>query len=230
VSGPRITLSFAGGATVVKPDATLNVDLFDPSGILTTGHNAQNGIIVTLDANTTQRVDITPSFRYAANTYQSGTASFPLPGIAAGPHVIEVSAADNLASGFAAGAHRSKAALAFVVQETPELHITRAYLFPDPTRSGGGGSGGRFVVDAPGDSLNVLLRMYTVNGRLIRTLRSYAGLGQVQIPWDGLDEEGQRLANGVYLFKVHVYGRQEDGSSSPTERAITNGRFVIVNR
>jgi hypothetical protein len=229
-SGPRISLSFNGGATVVKPDATLNVNLFDPSGILTTGHNAQNGIVLTLDGNTTQRVDITSSFHYAANSYQSGTASYRLPGIASGPHTVEVSAADNLASGLNAGAHRSKASLSFVVQETPELHIARAYLFPDPVPSGGPGSGGRFVIDAPGDSLNVLLRLYTVSGRLIKTLRAYAGLGQVQIAWDGLDEEGQRLANGVYLFKVHVYGREEDGSSSPTERAVTTGRFAIVNR
>ena len=230
VSGPRITLSFVGGATVVKPDAKLTVDLFDPNGILTTGHNVQNGIVLTLDGNTTQRVDITPSFRYAANSYQSGTAFYQLQGIAPGPHTVEVSAADNLASGLNAGAHRSKASLAFVVQETPELRIARAYLFPDPAHSGGAGSGGRFVIDAPGDSLNVLLRLYTVNGKLFRTLRAYAGLGQVQIPWDGMDEEGEPLANGVYLFRVHAYGRQDDGSSSPTERATTTGRFVIVNR
>jgi hypothetical protein len=228
--GPRISLSFVGGATVVRPDAVLRVDLFDPSGILTTGHNPQNGIVLTLDNNTTQRVDITPSFRYAANSHESGVASFPLPGLSPGAHQIEVSAADNLASGLGAGAHRSKADISFEVQSAPQLHIVRVYLFPDPTTSGGSSGGGRFVVDAPGDTVNVLLRLYTVSGRLIRTLRSFAGLGQVQVPWDGLDDEGQRLANGVYLFKAHVYGRQADGSSSPTERAVAQGRFVIVNR
>jgi hypothetical protein len=228
--GPRITLSFNGGATIVRPNADLHVDLFDPSGILTTGHNLQNAIIVTLDNNTTLRTDITPSFRYAANSHQSGTASYTLPGLAPGAHTIEVSAADNLASGLNAGIHRSKASLSFQVQESPSLSISRAYLFPDPTCSGSPGCGGRFVVDSPGDSVNVLLRLYTVAGKLVRTLRSYGSVGQSQIPWDGLDEEGDRLANGVYLFKVHVYGRQEDGSSSPTERAIADGRLVIVNR
>ena len=228
--GPRITLSFAGGATVVRPTAVLHVDLFDRSGILTTGHNLQNGIIVTLDQNTTLRTDITPSFRYAANSSESGTASFTLPGLAPGAHVIEVSAADNLASGLNAGVHRSKASISFQVEESPSLSISRAYLFPDPTCSGGPGCGGRFVVDAPGDSVNVLLRLYTVAGRLVKTLRAYGSQGQSQIPWDGLDEEGDPLATGVYLFKVHVYGRQQDGSSSPTERAIADGRLVIVNR
>ncbi|MGH7742679.1 MAG: FlgD immunoglobulin-like domain containing protein, partial [Candidatus Eiseniibacteriota bacterium] len=228
--GPRITLSFNGGATVVRPTADLHVDLFDASGILTTGHNLQNGIIVTLDQNTTLRTDITPSFRYAANSHQSGTASYTLPGLTTGPHTIEVSAADNLASGLNAGVHRSRTSLSFQVEESPSLSISRAYLFPDPTCSGGVSCGGRFVVDSPGDSVNVLLRVYTVAGRLVRTLRSYGSVGQSQIPWDGLDEEGDPLANGVYLFKVHVYGRQEDGSSSATERAVADGRLVIVNR
>jgi hypothetical protein len=228
--GPRITLSFNGGATVVRPNADLHVDLFDRSGILTTGHNLQNGIIVTLDQNTTLRTDITPSFRYAANSHESGTASYTLPGLAPGAHTLEVSAADNLAAGLNAGIHRSRASISFQVEASPSLSISRAYLFPDPTCSGGPGCGGRFVVDAPGDSVNVLLRLYTVAGKLVRTLRSYGSVGQSQIPWDGLDEEGDPLANGVYLFKVHVYGRQQDGSSSPTERALTDGRLVIVNR
>ena len=228
--GPRITLSFAGGATSVRPDAVLRVFLFDPSGILITGHTPQNGIVVTVDEDPTKRVDITPSFRYAADSYQSGSATYQLSGLSAGSHTIRVSAADNLAAGFAAGAHRSSALIEFEVQDLPALDVTRAYLFPNPVHSGGGGSGGQFVVDAPGDSVNVLLRVYTVSGRLVRTLRSFAGLGQVQIAWDGLDEEGQELANGVYVFKVHVYIREPDGKSSPRQRASTEGKFVVVNR
>jgi hypothetical protein len=68
VTGPRITLSFVGGATSVRPDAVLKVNLFDESGILTTSHTSQNGIVVTVDGNSTNRADITESFRYAADS------------------------------------------------------------------------------------------------------------------------------------------------------------------
>ena len=229
-SGPRIGLSFVGGSTTVRPDAVLTVDLYDESGILTTNHTPQNGIVVAVDGSTVNRADITSTFRYAANSYQSGTASYTLPNLAEGAHTVTVSAADNLASGLSAGAHRSHASIDFTVVTQPSLFIRHAYLFPNPTESRSGHGGGQFVVDVPGDSVNCLLRIYTVSGRLIRTLTSFGSLGQVQLPWDGLDEEGQPLANGVYFFRVHVNLRAADGTSSPAQKADADGRFVIVNR
>lgn len=230
VDGPRLSLSFPGGSTSVRPDAVLKVDLFDDNGILITGRTPQNGIIVTLDGNSTQRTEITSTFRYAANSHQSGTAFFALPNLSPGPHHIDVSAADNLAVGINAAFHRTTASIDFEVTDNPALRVSRTFLFPNPASSGGSTSGGSFVVDAPGDSVNVLLRIYTVSGRLIRTLTHKGGLGQVQIPWNGLDDEGFRLGNGVYLFKVHVNPRDPDGSSNPRQKAEAEGRFVIVNR
>jgi hypothetical protein len=143
---------------------------------------------------------------------------------------VSVSAADNLAAGLSAGLHRSRTSLDFTVVDQPDLRIARAYLFPNPAESRSGGGGGQFVVDAPGDSVNALLRIYTASGRLIRTLTRFGGLGQVQVPWDGLDEEGQSLANGVYFFRVHINPRDPDGTSSPRQKADADGRFVILNR
>ena len=228
--GPRIGLSFAGGILEVGPKAMLNVDLFDPSGILITGHSPQNGIIVTMDDNSTTRVDITSSFLYTANSYQGGRATFELPNLPLGPHRIKVSAADNLASGFSAAAHRSSAVIDFNVVASSQLREARAYLIPDPASSTGAGRGGQFVVDAPGDRINVLLRIYTISGRLVRTLRSFGGMNQVQLAWDGLDDEQEALANGVYLFKVNVNAREPDGRSSSKEHVAAEGRFVVLNR
>jgi hypothetical protein len=228
--GPRVTLSFLGGAQSVRPSATLKIDLFDESGIMTTGHSPQNSIIVTLDDNTTSRSDVTSSFRYAADSYQEGTASFVLPNLAPGHHKVSVQAADNLATGIAASQHRTSATLEFDVVDVPSLSITRAYLFPNPVRSTGPGAGGAFVVDAPGDSLNTMIRIFTISGRVVRVLKRFGGQGQVQIEWDGRDAEGDPLANGTYLFKVYANGREADGTSSAREKASAEGRFVIVNR
>jgi len=45
-----------------------------------------------------------------------------------------------------------------------------------------------------------------------------------------LDEESQPLANGIYLFKVHANVRDPDGTSSARQKAVAEGKFVIVNR
>jgi hypothetical protein len=227
--GPSITLSFVGGSTSVRPDATLQINLFDDHGIMTTGHAPQNSIIVTVDDNTTSRSDVTQTFRYAADSYQSGTASFQLPGLAPGAHKVSVQAADNLATGLDAVQHRSSASLEFEVVNTPTLRVERTFMFPNPVSSGGSGSGGVIVVDAPGDSINVLIRMYTAAGRLIRELRQMGGIGQVQVPWDGLDAEGDRLAQGTYLYKVYAGIRQADGKTSPRQNATAQGRFVVLS-
>jgi hypothetical protein len=229
IAGPRITLSFVGGSTSVRPDATLQINLFDEHGIMTTGHAPQNSIIVTVDQNTTSRVDVTQSFRYAADSYQTGTASFQLPGLSAGAHNVSVQAADNLATGLTAVQHRSTASIDFQVVSTPPLKVARTFMFPNPVRSGGSGGGGVFVVDAPGDSINVLIRVYTSAGKLIRVLRQMGGIGQVQVPWDGLDEEGDRLAQGTYLSKVYVGAREPDGRTSAQQNATSQGRFVVLS-
>jgi hypothetical protein len=229
--GPRIILSFASGSTTVKPDAVLRIDLYDPSGILTTAHTLQNGIVITLDQNTTARVDVTSSFRYATGSYTTGSASWQLPHLAAGKHSIKVSAADNLAAGLNAASHRSTAVIEIDVQDAPPLNILNTYLFPNPIESDlSGRSGGQFVVDARGDSVNALLNIYTVSGRLVRRLRSLGRQGQIQMPWDGMDDEGHPLANGTYLFRVQINARQADGESSARQRAAAEGRFVVLNR
>jgi hypothetical protein len=228
--GPRITLSFASGAQSVRPNATLQINLYDESGIMTTGHSAQNSIIVMLDDNTTSRSDVTPSFRYATDSYRQGAASFTLPNLAPGAHRVQVQAADNFATGITASQHRTSAVLEFNVVDVPTLDISRAYLFPNPTRASGPGAGGTFIVDAPGDSLNAMIRIFTISGRAVRVLKHFGGQGQVQIPWDGRDSEGDPLANGTYLFRVYANGREADGTSGPGEKATADGRFVIVNR
>lgn len=229
VKGPDIRLSFANGATRVGPAALLHVDLVDSSGILITGHTPQNGIIVTVDGNSTSRVDLTDGFRYNAGSFQSGSVTFQLPNLAEGIHVIGVSAADNLAAGLAAGQHRSQASLEFEVVQTPPLRVLSSYLFPDPTRSKGTSSGGQFVVDTEGGPVDVQVRLFTVAGRLVRRLSASAVEGQVQLTWDGRDAEGQELANGVYLFKVVIRSASAGDSGQERQHDDAMGKFVIVN-
>jgi hypothetical protein len=50
----------------------------------------------------------------------------------------------------------------------------------------------------------VEIRIYTVSGRLIRVLRSNSAeeINYGEIYWDGRDEDGMLIANGVYFYKL----------------------------
>ncbi len=223
--GPLITLSFPGGATQVRGDAVLRVDLSDPSGILITDRNLANSIYVTVDGNTTTRADITSTFHYANNSYQQGSAFFTLPNLPAGDHEITVSAADNLAVGVQAARHRSRASISFRVTENPELRIVRSFVFPNPVRRA---TLAFLLVDVQGGPVNCLARIYTVSGRLVRTLKAFGAIGQLQIPWDGLDDEQQPLGNGIYFYRVQVNGQDANGQSNPRQKAVAEGKIAVV--
>jgi len=54
----------------------------------------------------------------------------------------------------------------------------------------------------PAESL--IVKIYTLTGRLIRELQSEATAGFIQLKWDGKDDDGNEVANGVYYGKMIV--------------------------
>lgn len=52
---------------------------------------------------------------------------------------------------------------------------------------------------------DVTLAVYSVDGRLVRTLATgAAGPGPVEVRWDGSDERGRRVGSGLYFVKLTV--------------------------
>ncbi len=60
----------------------------------------------------------------------------------------------------------------------------------------------------PAKSLTV--KIYTLTGRLIRQLKKEAPAGFIQLKWDGKDDDGNEVANGVYYGKIIVSLDDED--------------------
>lgn len=48
----------------------------------------------------------------------------------------------------------------------------------------------------------VTVKIYTVAGRLVHDIRTFADVGYNEIEWDGRDAYGDALANGVYFYKI----------------------------
>ena len=49
----------------------------------------------------------------------------------------------------------------------------------------------------------VSLKIYNISGQLVKTLvNREQGAGSYSVQWDGRDESGQAVANGVYLYQI----------------------------
>jgi hypothetical protein len=205
-TGPRIHLQFvdagrsAVGGPLVGPGAELRIVLEDEHGIDITGHSSPNAITVAFDDGA--RVDLTKQFRYDAGSCTRGALTYLLPALASGLHAVEVSAADNFAYGPLARLNRSRATLEFTVVASGYATPTQVINFPNPFDPG---RGTQFVIGGLTAASELEVRVFTVDGRLIRSLRGSGGPGAAQVGWDGRDEAGSEVANGVYLYRVSVF-------------------------
>ena len=77
----------------------------------------------------------------------------------------------------------------------------------------------------------IKIQILTVSGRVVRTITQdeigpiHIGNNQTDFAWDGRDEFGDQLANGVYLYKVtlRVNGENVMLRSSASDKAFKNG-------
>ena len=104
--------------------------------------------------------------------------------------------------------------IAFRVTAVPQL--LQVYNYPNPFAHQ---TAFTFVVTGSQAPDEVHVKVYTVAGRMIRDIRIDAGrlqLGFNSVLWDGRDQDGDEVANGVYLYKVSM--KSGDKTATAIER------------
>jgi hypothetical protein len=203
--GPKMSLyldsrSFRSGDIVGK-SPTLYVDLEDVNGINTSGSGLGHRIEAWLN-NSAQSKDITDFYTGQLDNFQKGTVLYPLGELPLGKSTLRVRAWDTFNNS-------SVAETFFEVTSSDKLTIADVMNYPNPFAQ----STAFTFRQNQLTPLNVVVKVYTLAGRLIQTLEnSSAGEPFVSIPWDGRDRDGDVLANGVYLYKVIV--KTQDGRFS----------------
>jgi hypothetical protein len=117
------------------------------------------------------------------------------PQLAEGDHTLEILFADG--SGNLAGNRIDFSVAA-------GIRLLRVMNYPNPMRET---TDFTFELTQPAE---LRIRIYTVNGRLIRTLEAGTlGAGFNSLFWDGLDGDGDPIANGVYLYRIDAVSGSE---------------------
>ncbi len=89
----------------------------------------------------------------------------------------------------------------------PHLTLTSVTNYPNPFADLT-----TFVYDVTAPS-DVTIKIYTISGELIRTMRSSDGsiasavIGRNYAVWDGKNKAGQRAASGVYIYRIEAVSR-----------------------
>ncbi len=74
---------------------------------------------------------------------------------------------------------------------------------------------------------NVRISIYTVGGRLIKTFRDASRNANYNaVEWDGRDDQGDTVANGLYLYVIEVEG--EDLGDGPSRVTSDVGRMAKI--
>ncbi len=116
-----------------------------------------------------------------------------------------------------------------------ESTVTHFYPYPNPFSSGT-----RFVFTLTGAAVpdQIKIQIMTVTGKVVREI-THDELGPIRIGnnistyvWDGTDEFGDKLANGVYLYRVttRINGQDIERRATAADRAFKRefGKLYIL--
>jgi len=205
--GPEIQLylndeNFAfGGITDENPVLLAFVN--DSSGINTVGTGIGHDIVSTLDNDNNKSQIINDYYEADIDSYTSGVIRYPYSALAEGGHTLKLKVWD-------VHNNSTESYTEFVVAESAELALDHVLNYPNPFTTS---TAFYFDHNQPNTMLEVQVQIFTVSGRMIKTIDEFVstnGYRSDPIYWDGLDDFGDRIGRGVYVYKLRV--RSQDGS------------------
>jgi flagellar hook assembly protein FlgD len=201
VQGPEINLflnndQFVSGG-ISSQDPLLVVDCFDENGINTVGNGVGHDLIAILDGNTADPIVLNNYYAGKLDSYQSGQIQYTLKGLSVGKHTLEVKIWD-------VNNNSSVASIEFTVVADESVQLDHVLNYPNPFTTK---TTFFFEHNQSCSSLETQIRIYTVSGRLVKTINKQVattGFRAEGIDWDGTDDFGDQLAKGVYVYRLSV--------------------------
>lgn len=184
-----------GGNTNQSP--VLIVKLEDENGINTSVTSVDHDIVAILDGNLANPIILNDFYETELNNYKKGSLSYQLRNLSVGPHTLTVKAWDTYNNS-------SEITINFYVVSDMNLVLENVLNYPNPFINY---TEFWFNHNKPNEPLEVQIQIYTVSGKLVKTInqtvQTVGGLSR-SITWNGLDDFGDKIGKGVYVYKLKV--------------------------
>jgi len=216
--GPEIEITFDNlqntNGYLVNKNSSLLVKLSDAAGINTTGSGVGHKLEAVLNDNETNTIDLSNYFTGDLDAEgRSGEVKYKFSNLENGEQKILVKAWDVFNN------FSSQVAF-FKVVENGGSTIDYVMNYPNPSK---GATTFTFQHNFE-KPVSVKVKIYTIAGRVIAEIEKPETSGDrfVRVNWNGRDNDGNEIGNGVYLYKIIVHA--VDGSASQS----VTGKLAVV--
>tara|TARA_R110000868_G_scaffold3313_2_gene21605 strand:- start:635 stop:2347 length:1713 start_codon:yes stop_codon:yes gene_type:complete len=215
--GPEIEL-FMNDASFVRGGITgespfIYARLTDSAGINTVGNGVGQDLRAVLNNKTDQPYILNEFYEADLNSYRSGEVRYQLFDLDPGDYTIEMRAFDIYNN-------PTEVSTDFVVAESADLALKRVLNYPNPFTTY---TEFQFEHNRANQNLEVQVQIFTVSGKLVKTInQEINSLGNrvTGIKWDGLDDYGDKIGKGVYIYRLKVRSQLDNSQADEYEKLV----------
>lgn len=185
----------SGGITDQNP--VLLAIVSDSSGINTVGNGIGHDITAVVDDNTKESKILNDYYVSDINTFKTGIITYPFYKLSDGLHHLSLKVWDVYNNS-------SDATIEFIVASSVNFALEHLMTYPNPFSDHTTFS---FESNQTDPSMDVNIKIFTINGKLIKTLHqvlSNTGYRVDSITWDGTDNDGNQISGGLYVYVLDV--------------------------
>ena len=192
-----------GGIT--DPNPVLIAKISDNFGVNTTGNGIGHDLTGVLDHAAGSKIVLNDYYQTEKDSFNCGVVRYRLQNLLPGDHTITVRAWD-------VNNNSAEQELSFKVMSEDKLELSHVLNYPNPFTTH---TDFYFEHNQAGGTFDIQVQIFTISGKLVKTIydtQYLEGNRCRAISWNGLDDYGDKLAKGTYLYRLRV--KNQDGQTA----------------
>ena len=205
-------LKFADGQLVGKTPLMI-AELYDDNGINTVGSGIGHELVAVLDDNESDVIILNDYYTAKKDSYKEGSIRYQFEELADGEHKLRVKVWD-IAN------NSAESEITFIVSNDAKIALGHVLNYPNPFTTNT-----KFIIEhnSSGKLMDAVVKIYTTSGKMVKSFHeTFFSEGNLycDMEWDGLDEFGDPIGRGVYVYQVTLRDVETGETASKFEKLV----------